>query len=391
MVFINDPFIERKELCMKNIILIGPVYPYKGGISHYTGLMYKALKKKFIVKMISYKMQYPKFLYKREQKDYSNDQFKIDDTYYWLNTANPFNCILIGKKLLKMNPDLVILQWWHPYFAPCYWLLEKVLKRNVKILLICHNVFPHERFPADRFLTKLVVKNANYYIVQSKQDEKDLLSINNNAIFKRTVHPTYNVFKIQNMDKATARKKIGLFEEQKVLLFFGFVREYKGLKYLLRAIPQVLQQMQNVKLLVVGDFDGDKDQYIDIVEKNKIREVVDIYDGYIPDQEVEKFFAACDLVVLPYESATQSGIIQIAYGFEKPVIATAVGGLPEVVEDGKTGYIVPPKDSSEIANAICRFFLEKKEEEFAKEIKKEAYKYSWDRMTQIIDEFIEIG
>ncbi len=134
--------------------MIGPVYPYKGGIAHYTGLMCKALRKKYDVTMVSFQMQYPKFLYKKEQKDYDNPQFEVPETKYWIHTANPFNIVKASKWILKEKPDLVIFPWWHPYFAPCFWIMEKMLKKHTKIMFLCHNVFPHERFPMDRFLTE---------------------------------------------------------------------------------------------------------------------------------------------------------------------------------------------------------------------------------------------
>lgn len=367
----------------KKIVLIGPVYPYKGGISHYTGLMCRALRKENDVYMMSYKMQYPKLLFKKEQRDYSNDTFKIDDTDFYINTANPLNWIATALKICKMRPDLVIIQWWHPYFAPCYWTIRKLLGK-IKTMFLCHNVFPHERFPMDRFLTKLVLANGDYFIVQSSQDEADLKTIKENAVYKKTVHPTYNAFMLQKLTMEEGRKQLGIDADEKVLLFFGFVREYKGLKHLLRAMPQVTSKLDKVKLLVVGDFAGDKEDYLKIIDEQKINDFVDIYDGYIPDKEVEKFFEASDLIVLPYESATQSGIVQIAYGFEKPVIATNVGGLPEVVLDDKTGYVVEPKDSVQLAEKIVEFFVLDKGNEFKKAIADEAEKYSWDRMVNDI-------
>lgn len=368
----------------KKIVLIGPVYPYKGGISHYTGLMYRALAEEHDVTMISYKLQYPKFLYKKEQKDFSNDTFKIDNTNYLIHTANPFNWFHSAKEIKKINPDLIIIQWWHPYFSPCYWMLCKLLK-SFKKLFICHNVFPHERFPMDRFLAKRVLSSGNFFIVHSKQDETDLKFIKPNALYKRTVVPTFNTFKIKNISKAEGRKLLNIHETEKVLLFFGFVREYKGLKHLLNALPQVVEAFDNIKLLVVGDFDGDKDSYATLIHDLNMDSYVEIHDGYIPDLEVEKFFAASDLVVLPYESATQSGIVQIAYGFEKPVVVTNVGGLPEVVLDDQTGYVVEPKSSTALATAIVRFFQDNKAERFSTAIREEAYKYSWDRMVAEIE------
>lgn len=367
----------------KKIMLVGPVFPYKGGISHYTSLMYSALKADNDVYMMSYSLQYPRFMYKKEQKDFSNETFKIENTDYAINTANPFNWFKVAKKIKKINPDFIIMQWWHPYFAPCYFMLCKLLKKY-PILFVCHNVFPHERFIMDRFLSKSVLKQGKWFIVQSAQDEQDLLSINQNAKYVKTVHPTYNAFKLKGLSRSEGRSLLKINEEEQVLLFFGFVREYKGLKYLLQALPEVKEKLSNIKLLVVGDFAGDKEEYLKLIDDLSISDKVEIHDGYIPDQEVEKFFTASDLVVLPYVSATQSGIVQIAYGFEKPVVVTNVGGLPEVVIDGETGYVVEPQNSKELAEQIVRFFEENKGEAFVQSIQKEAYKYSWERMAENI-------
>lgn len=370
---------------MNRIILIGPVYPYKGGIAHYTGMMYRALSKKYNVSMISFKLQYPKMLYKKEQKDYQNDSFKIEDTNYWINTANPINWISISRKIKKINPDLIICQWWHPYFAPCYWMLEKLLK-SYQWLFVCHNVFPHERFPMDQKLIRMVLRAGSYFIVQSKMDAEDLMGILPNPVFKQTVHPTYNAFRFTNMDKHEARNRLNYSDDRKIILFFGFVREYKGLKHLVNAMPKIKEDFPDIQLLVVGDFSGDKDKYLQLIHENQAENEIRIIDGYIPDKEVEKYFASCDLVVLPYESATQSGIVQIAYGFEKPVVATNVGGLPDVVKDGETGYLVDPKDPAQIADAVIRFYKENREEEFCKNVAVEAYRFSWDRMVEAVEE-----
>ena len=367
------------------IVLIGPVYPFKGGISHYTGLLYRSLSKSHDVTMLSFKMQYPKILFKKEQRDYSNDSFKIEDTDYQINTANPFNWISTANKINKIAPDLVIFQWWHPYFAPCFYSICKGIKKHTKILFTCHNVFPHERFPMDRTLAKAVLKQGDYYIVQSKMDEQDLESIKPGAKHRVAVHPTYNAFKFEDISKEKAREQIGIDNNRPVILFFGFVREYKGLKHLINAMPKVLEEKADTLLLIVGDFAGDKEQYTDLIKEKGISDNVAIYDGYIPDKEVEKYFATSDAVVLPYESATQSGIVQIAYGFEKPVIATNVGGLPEVVLNEKTGYVVSQGDDEELADKIVDFFEQNKAEEFKENIKLEAYKYSWDRMNEHIE------
>lgn len=371
---------------LRKIVMIGPVYPYKGGIAHYTGLMYRALSRKYKVKMITYKMQYPKLLFKKEQKDYSNKAFQINNARYLINTANPFNCISVAFQIKKMKPDLVIFQWWHPYFSPCYWIIEKILGKQIKVMFLCHNVFPHERFPMDRFLCKQVLKLGDYFITQSSMDTKNLLSIKEDAKYVQTVHPTYNAFKMKNLSRKEARSLLSIPDDEKVLLFFGFVRKYKGLKHIINALPAITEQIPDVKLYIVGDFDGDKEQYLEQIQSLHTENSVRIFDNYIPDNEVEKFFASCDLVVLPYESATQSGIVQIAYGFRKPVVVTNVGGLPEVVEDGKTGYVVETGNVSQLAAAVIRFFSEQKADEFEQNVMNEEYKYSWERMVEIVEQ-----
>lgn len=367
------------------IVLIGPVYPYKGGIAHYTSLLYRTLKQQYDVQLLSYKMQYPKILYRKEQKDYENDLFRIPDAKFCINTANPINWVTTARHIRMLRPDLILIEWWHPYFAPCYWMICRLLGQT-KVMFICHNVFPHERFPLDRFLTQKVLRQGDFFVVHSSQDERDLVSIRQDAVYHRTVHPTYNIFKVQNLTREEARRQLGMPMDVPVLLFFGFVRSYKGLKHLLHAMPRILRQLNRAKLLVVGDFDGDKEEYMNIVRQERIAKSVEVYDGYIPDKDVEKFFAACDVVVLPYESATQSGIVQIAYGFEKPVIATAVGGLPDVVMQGRTGYIVPPGDVDALADAVISFFESGEKEVFREEIRSEADRYSWDRLVSTITE-----
>lgn len=369
----------------KRIVMIGPVYPFKTGLAHYVSLLYKRLQINYNVTLISYSMWYPKILYKKPQRDYSDDVLKLNDIQYILNTANPFNWIKVAKYINEQKPKLVLLQWQHPYFTPCYFMLIKMIK-NIKILYICHNVFPHERFPMDKWLTKLALKPADYYITHSNSDAEDLKMIVSNPDLRIAVHPVYNFFKQKNISKREARDILGVSQDERIILFFGLVREYKGLKHLLNAMGLLEHRMQ-VKLFIVGDFGGTREQYEKVIRTNAIEKNVNIIDGYIPACEVEKFFAACDLVVLPYESATQSGVVQIAYGFEKPVIVTNVGGLPDVVENGKTGYVVEAKNPKALSDAIVRYFEEEKAEEFAQNVKGEAYRFSWDRMVEQIESF----
>ncbi|MCX4338277.1 MAG: glycosyltransferase family 4 protein [Lachnospiraceae bacterium] len=374
----------------KKIILIGPIYPYKGGISHYTGLMYRELAKRHDVEMISYKMQYPKFLFHKEQRDYSNDSFKIEGAQYLLHTANPFNIVKTARYIRRRKPDLVVIQWWHPYFAPCYFLLTRFMERQ-NIVFVCHNVFPHERFPLDKMLTRLALNNGSHFIVHAAEEAKELTGIQPNPDYIVTPHPTYNAFRFEGMSRDQAREQLSIGQEERILLFFGYVREYKGLKYLLRAMPEICREDEKVNLWVVGEFGADREEYFKLIHELEIEDRVQVRDAYTPDREVEKYFAAADLVVLSYTSATQSGIVQIAYGFTKPVVVTDVGGLPDVVKDGETGYIVEAGNPQAIAGAVVRFFREGQAQRMQENIEKEAYRFSWERMGEVLEEFMREG
>jgi glycosyltransferase involved in cell wall biosynthesis len=363
------------------IVIIGPVFPYKGGIAHDTALMCKALRKTHKVHMLSYKLQYPKFLFKKEQKDYSNKTFFVDEVDYEINTINPFNWIRTAKRINRIKPSVVIIPWWHPYFAPCYWMICKLLK-NTKVLFICHNVFPHEHFPLDRFLSKVTLRNGDLFIVHSSQDEKELKTVKASPIYRKTGVPEYAIFKQKDMSVYEARKMIGIKPNDRIILFFGLVREYKGLKYLLAAMPEIRNHLNDVKLFVVGEFRGEKELYDRQIRELGIEDSVVLHDEYVPDDEVERYFQSSDLVVLPYITATQSGVVQIAFSFEKPVVVTNVGGLPEVVQDGITGYVVPPRDSVAISRAVCRFFDSEDHTVFKEAIHKKSSNNSWDDQTR---------
>ncbi len=371
------------------IVMIGPVYPFTSGLSYYVALLYKQLCKNHDVTLLSYTFQYPDFLYKRPQRDYEDDTLKIDEAQYVLNSANPFSCIATARRINKLKPDLVIFQWLHPYFAPCYTIITRLL-RNTKILFMCHNVLPHERFPLDRALTKMTFKRGNYFTVHAASDADDLKTIIPDAHLKVTVHPAYNFFKIKDMSRQEGRSMLGIGEDENVLLFFGLVRPYKGLQHLLGALGIIKKEdpgnSRRLRLLVAGDFGGSRPGYDEQIEKLGIGDMIDIEDAHLPINEVEKYFAACDLVVLPYEDATQSGVIQVAYSFDRPVLATRVGGLPDVVIDGETGYLTEPLRPDLIADSIKDFFDNDRAASFAAGIERERYKYSWEKMESVIME-----
>lgn len=366
------------------ITMIGPVYPYKTGLSYYVGLLYRQLIKNHEVKLYSYSMQYPKFMYKKPQKDYEDDVVKIDDVEYILNSANPFSWMSLARRINKEMPDILILQWLHPYFAPCYSVLERFVSKKIKIAYNCHNALPHERFPLDKALTKLTLSRADLVIAHSNSDAKILRELMPKQNIQVNPHPAYNFFKIRDMSKEEGRELLSLSANDKVLLFFGLVREYKGLKHLLNAMPDIIKKYPEIKLIIAGDFAGGRPKYDEMIADLGIMEYIQIHDGHIPIPDVEKFFAACDLVVLPYESATQSGVIQASYGFEKPVLATNVGGLPDAVDNMKTGYIVEPLRPDLISDAVTDFFDNNRASEFKQNVIDSAYKFSWERMEKCL-------
>lgn len=355
------------------ITVIGPVFPYKGGIAHYTGLLVKALKNRADVRTVSYSMQYPKILFKKPQRDYSNDSFKVDDAEFLINTANPFNIIKTAKSINKTDTDLVIIEWWHPYFAPCYRILTSFLK--VPVLFICHNVFPHERFIMDMSLTRLTLSKGNFFILHSEKEVRELLTILPEAEYRINMHPTYSAFKMRETSKKTG--------SEKRLLFFGFIRPYKGLKVLLDA----MKKLPDVYLTIAGDFGGKKEEYEEYFFNADVKDRIDIHDGYISDNDVQGYFENCDAVVLPYTDATQSGIAQMAFGFKKPVIATEVGGLPEVVTDSVTGVLVKPGDSEALRSGIGKFYdLLDSGTDFEGNIIKDSERFTWEHMVDTIFE-----
>jgi len=302
-----------------------------------------------------------------------------------IDSMNPVSWVRTALRIVKMNGDLLILPWWVSFWAPQFWTIAKIVRHysRSKILYLCHNVIEHESKWIDKTLTGFVLKTGDLFIVHSTEDQQGILSMFPGAVVGKSYHPTYDVFDSGNFDSDAVRRDYDI--KGNIILFFGFVRKYKGLKYLIEALPKVLLEMP-VTLFVVGEFWKDKDQYLLLLKELKIGDKVILIDKYVPNEEVGRYFACADLVVQPYVSATGSGVIQTAFGFNKPVIVTNVGSLPEVVEDGKTGYLVSPKSSVELAKAILTFFEEEKYREFSDNIKKGQYRFSWARMVDTIEE-----
>ena len=368
------------------IIIVGTAYPMRGGIAQFNALLYKYFSAGNDVKMYSFKRQYPEMFFPgKTQFEQDEPLFKIPDdkNIICVDSVNPFNWISTGRRIGNENPDLIIFKYWIPFFAPCFTVISYIAKKfsNAKVLLICDNVIPHEKRFGDRFFTKLVFAQSDYFVVMSKTVEEDLKLFNKGKPYKLIQHPVYNIFG-EKVSKTEAKEFINKeyntdVRNEKVILFFGYIRKYKGLNYLIDAMPEILKKV-NLKLLVVGEFYDDENKYLEQINSLNLEESIKVISDFVPDANVRYFFSASDVVVLPYADATQSGIIQIAYYYDKPVIATDVGGLAEVVKNNETGFIIEPKNSKAVAEAVIKFYEEDLEEKFSKNAGEEKKKFTWE-------------
>jgi D-inositol-3-phosphate glycosyltransferase len=360
------------------ITILSAAYPLRGGIAHFIGLLYKELLKNNQVEVITFKRQYPSIFFPGKTQTESGDTVEKIETQVLVDSINPINWLKVGRKIRDEAPDLLIYKNWMPFFAPCFGKISRIVKKNekTKILVICDNIIPHERKPGDISLTKYFFKAVDYFVLLSEKVKDDLLKLKLSTKFKVLPHPIYSNFG-ERVDKDEARKFLHL-KDEKLILFFGFIRDYKGLDVLFEAM-KILKNKIDVKLIVAGEFYSNEDNYIKLIADLDIKDSLHLFTDFIPTSEVKYYFSASDAVILPYKDATQSGIVQIAMNFRKPVIAANVGGLGEVIKDGKTGFIVEKENPKQLSDAIEKFYKENKESEFVINIEKEIEKYSWEK------------
>ena len=366
------------------ITILSTAYPLRGGIAHFNGLLYRELIKENDVNVITFKRQYPSFLFPGKSQLEAGDKVEKIPSTKSIDSINPFNWLGIGLRLKKDAPDLLIFKYWLPFFAPCFGTISRIVKKNKRtaVLVICDNVLPHEKRPGDRILTKYFFKIADYFIILSEKVKDDLLSVKPDARYKILPHPVYSNFG-KPVQKEEAKRILNLTDKN-LILFFGFIRDYKGLDVLLKSMPKV--EVEQLRLIVAGEFYSDRDKYLKLIDELGIKNRVYLFTDFIPTSEVKYYFSAADAVILPYKDATQSGIVQIAMNFRKPVIAADVGGLAEVVMDNQTGFIVPKDNPDFLANAINKFYLENKESEFVNNVEREVEKYSWKKFVEGLKE-----
>lgn len=369
-----------------NICLIGPSYPFRGGITHHTTLLYRHLRKRHHVTFYAFRRQYPQWLFPGEtDRDTSQVPLREEGVQAILDSLNPLTWWEVYRRIHREKPDLLIIPWWTSFWALQFWTILTLLKRSspTKILFICHNVVDHDPHFFSRACARTVLKHGDHFFVHSENDGMRLREIVPSAHITHSFHPLYDFLSNRKPSRTEARNRLGL--QGDTILFFGFIRPYKGVDDLLKAMPLIIKQ-RNVTLLVVGEFWEGRQAFNQQIRELGLEDAVRVVDKYVPNEEVGLYFSAADLVVLPYVSGTGSGVVQMAYGLEKPVIATRVGSLPEVVEDGRTGYLVNPGDARALANAVTRFFSEEKEAEFIENIKRIKGKFSWEQIVRLIEE-----
>ncbi|MDD3643094.1 MAG: glycosyltransferase [Candidatus Krumholzibacteria bacterium] len=367
------------------IALVGPAWPYRGGISHYNTCLARELALRHGVSVVNYSRLYPGFLFPgRTQYDESPAALRVESRRL-IDSINPLTWLRTGAAIARMRPDATVVQWWHPYFAPALTIICLVLRifSRTRIVFVCHNVVPHETSPVDRCLSAIAFSQAHAFIVQSEEDLANLRRIRRRAPATVRPHPIYDFFRTGEWTRGAAREAIGEGDGP-LLLFFGYIRPYKGLMHLLEAMPEI-SRSTGARLLVVGEFYEDDAPYRERVRDLGMEGSVRFVDRYVGNEEVAPFFTAADLVVLPYLSATQSGIAQIAIAFDRPMIATRVGGLPEVVAEGRTGFVVDPGDPAALARAVRRFFEEGWAGRMAPSFAAEKERFSWARMADALE------
>lgn len=368
---------------MAKVIIIGPAHPLRGGLATFN----QRLAKQFTdegheCSIVSFSLQYPGFLFPGTTQ-YSSDPPPEDVTIYTLvNSVNPFNWINVGKKLKKWKPDIIVVRYWLPFMGPALGTILQQVKKNrhTKIVCIADNVIPHEKRIGDVLFTKYFLKTPDAFVAMSEKVLGDLRKFTNKPA-QLVQHPLYDNFG-EPVSKEGARNFLGLGYDEKIVLFFGFIRQYKGLDLLLKAITDETIKKENIKLLVAGEFYEDSKPYLQLIQENNLQDRVILKTSFIPDSEVRYYLCSGDCVVQPYKNATQSGVTPLAYHFEKPMIVTNVGGLPSLVPHEKVGLVCEP-DAKSIAGAILRFY-QLGEDYFIPHLRNEKQKYSWSKLTEAI-------
>jgi len=374
------------------VAIISPAYPYRGGIANFSErLAYELSLEKDDIQLYTFSMMYPDFLFPgRSQYATSDLQFplKIERT---INSINPFNWWKVGNKIRKQNFDLVLVAYSIPFLSPCLSVISRIIKRNpkTKVISIIHNLHPHEKKIGDNLLSHFFLNSCDAHLSLSGKVGNDIKTMKNDAVVIAASHPIYDTFGTI-LEKNQAKKILQLKENICYILFFGMIRKYKGLDLLIDAMADVSAQNKNIQMIIAGESYEPIEKYEQQIKTLNLSDFVILKNQFIPESEVNQYFCAADVVVQPYKNATQSGITQICYHFNKPMIVTNVGGLAENVSDNKVGFVCKP-DKNALADAILKFYNEEKESIFIENIQQEKQKYSWRNLVgQLKSKFYQL-
>ncbi len=359
------------------IISIGPANPLRGGIAKFNESFALACKASgYETEIISYRFLYPGFLFPGKSQRTDDPPPPGIKIYTWLHSVNPFNWINNARKIIRLNPDVVVIHYWMPFFAPVMGFLARRIRKktNAKVIAVVHNLIPHEKQAFSGFLTSYFTNSLEGIICLSSSVLQEVKDFNTSIPALYLPHPVYDIYG-SRVSRESAISHLNLDQNKKYLLFFGLIRKYKGLDLLLNSFARI--DMPDIRLIVAGEFYEDKSTYISLAEELGISDEVIFTDLFIPDDEVKYYFSAADMVVQPYITATQSGVTQIAYQFDCPMLVTNTGGLAEIVIHNKTGFVCE-KDPEEIASKISAFFTNDLSAEMIENIKKEKERFTWE-------------
>lgn len=368
----------RMSSSKQKAIIVGPAFPLRGGIANFNEALCRAMNIEGIeTKIISFSLQYPAFLFPGKTQYDTGEGPRDIVIETKINSINPFNWLKIAKQIKNEQPDYVIFRYWLPLMGPCLGTIAKHVRKgtSIKIIALTDNVIPHEKRFGDRMFTSYFVRQCDGFVAMSQAVLKDLGKFTNTDKKVFLPHPIYDIFG-EKVEKAAALKQLQLNPGSKYILFFGFIRKYKGLDLLLEAMADERIRRLGIKLIVAGEYYEDETPYNELIEKNNLKDVVILKTEYIPSEEVRYYFCAADMITQPYRSATQSGVTQIAYHFEKPMLVTNVGGLPEIVPNNKVGYVTDINVRS-IADAIADFYSNNREELFIQNVIIEKRRFLW--------------
>ena len=366
------------------IAFLSTFYPFRGGIAQFNALMYRAFEKEHTVKAFTFKRQYPNFLFPGETQYVTKDDIADEIlSVEVLDSINPITYVTTAQKVKRFVPDIFITKYWMTFFGPSLGYVAKKLNKKAKRISVLDNVIPHEKRFFDGFCNRFFLKHNDGFVVMSDAVLKDLLSIKPDAKYIRVNHPVYNHFPAP-IPQEKAQRALKLEPSKKTLLFFGFIRDYKGLDLLIQAMDILDGSYQ---LIIAGEVYGSFDKYQELIDNSTAKQRIALYNQYIGDNEVSDYFSAADVCVLPYKSATQSGITSIANHYNLPIIATNVGGLKETIHHHKTGLIVDKPEITDIAATIKTYFDSNFKANFAAEIEKEKLENSWENFVAKIIAF----